>query len=78
MSSASKPIAQRITVDASSVDWIAAYINGYKLINIKKTGKRQLAITPAPIKLELKTSFQATSSLSREVYIYIHGLSHLR
>jgi hypothetical protein len=71
--SAGKPIAQRITVDAPLVDWIAAYINGHRLMDMKRTGKRQLAATPAPIKLELETSSQAASSLS-EKSIFIHTL----
>jgi hypothetical protein len=57
MLSAGKLITQRITVDVSLVDWIAAYINGYRLINIKRTGKRQPAVTPALLKLELETFF---------------------
>jgi hypothetical protein len=77
--SAGKPIAQRITVDAPLVDWIVAYINGHRLMNMKRTGKRQPAATPAPLKLELETSSQAASSLSREVYIHTHSTapSHL-
>jgi hypothetical protein len=49
-------------------------------MDMKRTGKRQPAATPALLKLELETSSQATSSLSQEVYIHTHStaLSHLK